>query len=422
MNTRMTTLAASATLAVFVAAAYSADGRTDLGGDRDNASSSLQQASATAIKASSSSDKPSDSEVTPVRMSDRPGLSGSPAARRASENQLGSDRDNASGGFQTASSSSDKPSDSEVTPVRMSDRPGLSGSPAAQAASDNQFGNDRDNAGIDEAWTMPFPSKTPQGVFIDMSKRPVLTSNMPEAARRAAVEVQFDTVGGYLLLAGDFTKGGTPRPQHGRCGTDDYIFDTKDNPSLSGPRVLIELPLSITYRSAEATFISAGRPSAAFDLMEPEFESSDKPSSGLVGTFYIGSKRPRVLGTFRMTEGKYEFASAGRVSTSDLSDGPIYLGLGGNDDLEFAGEICFEDMFQITDADGNKAGDVRVDDDEEAELGPFGDLTGDGLVNQGDFVALMNAWGTSEGDLNHDGTTNGVDLGLLLEHLSSCWG
>ncbi|MCH2160307.1 MAG: hypothetical protein MK085_00390 [Phycisphaerales bacterium] len=365
MTTRMSTLAASATLAVFVATAFSADGGSQLGSDRDNASSSLSQASLT-------TSSKANSGGTRIRIAPRGELTGVANSRRA--------------------------------------------------AAENDLHSDRDNTGHDLPWALTFPTTNSQGIFIDLASRPVLSDSMPESNRREAADAQFGTDGGYLLLAGEFASSSRPNEPFGHCGTDDYSFDTK-GPSLESPRILVELPLSISLRSAKPTFISASRPSAAVELMQAETMPAGKPSSGLVGTIYAGSKGRHVLGTFRMAEGEYEFVSAGRVPTDEVIDGPIFLGLGGEEGLGFAGEIKLDDIFQITDADGKKAGDVRVhDDDEEADLGPFGDLTGDGLVNQGDFVALMNAWGTSEGDLNHDGTTDGVDLGLLLEHLNSCWG
>lgn len=62
----------------------------------------------------------------------------------------------------------------------------------------------------------------------------------------------------------------------------------------------------------------------------------------------------------------------------------------------------------------------EVSEEEIAYL--IADLNGDGLVNQGDLAFFFRSWGTAASDLNGDHRTDGVDLGILLEFMQSCWG
>lgn len=53
------------------------------------------------------------------------------------------------------------------------------------------------------------------------------------------------------------------------------------------------------------------------------------------------------------------------------------------------------------------------------DVGPAGDLNGDGLVDAADLAILLGAWGGSGlGDLNNDGTVDASDLAILL----GAWG
>ena len=71
---------------------------------------------------------------------------------------------------------------------------------------------------------------------------------------------------------------------------------------------------------------------------------------------------------------------------------------------------------------------VRIELDDEKEISEqevaylIADLSGDGLVNQGDLAFFFRSWGTAAADLNGDHQTDGVDLGILLEFMQSCWG
>jgi hypothetical protein len=71
---------------------------------------------------------------------------------------------------------------------------------------------------------------------------------------------------------------------------------------------------------------------------------------------------------------------------------------------------------------------VRIELDDEKEISEqevaylIADLSGDGLVNQGDLAFFFRSWGTAAADLNGDHRTDGVDLGILLEFMQSCWG
>ncbi len=47
------------------------------------------------------------------------------------------------------------------------------------------------------------------------------------------------------------------------------------------------------------------------------------------------------------------------------------------------------------------------------------DLNRDGIVDDDDFLWLCKAFGTEEGDLNEDGITDGLDLGLMLVRLAN---
>ncbi|NUQ50331.1 MAG: hypothetical protein HUU27_10505, partial [Phycisphaerae bacterium] len=50
-------------------------------------------------------------------------------------------------------------------------------------------------------------------------------------------------------------------------------------------------------------------------------------------------------------------------------------------------------------------------------VGPPGDLSGDGYVDQTDLGILLSAYGLSAGgDLDGDGITGQSDLGILLAH------
>ena len=46
------------------------------------------------------------------------------------------------------------------------------------------------------------------------------------------------------------------------------------------------------------------------------------------------------------------------------------------------------------------------------------DMNLDGVVDDTDFLWLCKAYGTEEGDINRDGITDGLDLGLMLVRLS----
>jgi hypothetical protein len=53
----------------------------------------------------------------------------------------------------------------------------------------------------------------------------------------------------------------------------------------------------------------------------------------------------------------------------------------------------------------------------EVQVGPLrpGDLNGDGSVDGIDLGILLGNWaGTGSGDVNGDGTVDGLDLGILL--------
>ena len=45
------------------------------------------------------------------------------------------------------------------------------------------------------------------------------------------------------------------------------------------------------------------------------------------------------------------------------------------------------------------------------------DMNLDGVVDDTDFLWLCKSYGTEEGDLNADGITDGLDLGLMLVRL-----
>ena len=47
------------------------------------------------------------------------------------------------------------------------------------------------------------------------------------------------------------------------------------------------------------------------------------------------------------------------------------------------------------------------------------DLNLDGIVDDTDFLWLCKSYGTEEGDLNEDGITDGLDLGMMLVRLAS---
>ena len=47
------------------------------------------------------------------------------------------------------------------------------------------------------------------------------------------------------------------------------------------------------------------------------------------------------------------------------------------------------------------------------------DMNLDGTVDDTDFLWLCKAYGTEEGDLNEDGITDGLDLGLMLVRLAN---
>ncbi len=48
------------------------------------------------------------------------------------------------------------------------------------------------------------------------------------------------------------------------------------------------------------------------------------------------------------------------------------------------------------------------------------DLTGDGVVNVSDFLALLAAWGTPDGDIDGDGDTGVTDFLELLGAWGPC--
>jgi hypothetical protein len=47
------------------------------------------------------------------------------------------------------------------------------------------------------------------------------------------------------------------------------------------------------------------------------------------------------------------------------------------------------------------------------------DMNLDGVVDDTDFLWLCKSYGTEEGDLNADGITDGLDLGLMLIRLAN---
>ena len=388
MNTRITTLAASTTLAIFAATTLAAETKGQLGSDRDNAS--IQIADGVQVKAPKADAPTWTGNRYQVRRADA-----------AAGNGFGSNRDNAS--IQNA--------DSERVKAPKADAPTFTGNrpQARRAGGDaaNGLGSDRDNAGS-------LPQVGGQTAAPDRDN-----AGAPPHIHDESVKYGYE--GNTLMVAGEFAASDEERP--GRCGTDDYNWES-DEYQFQGVRFTIEIPLELKSDRSSKTYLTANRPYIALGL----FSEDEGAANELIGTIHGGKDGRVQICTFSYSEDEYQFTSAPRVQLSKLEGYPVYLSLEGMGGLGLYGEMDFDGAFELTDDRGRKVQDLNFSqwetqqDEEEQEFGLYGDLTGDGMVNQGDFSRMISAWGTEEGDLNGDGTTDGQDLGLLIQEMNSCWG
>lgn len=79
------------------------------------------------------------------------------------------------------------------------------------------------------------------------------------------------------------------------------------------------------------------------------------------------------------------------------------------------GQLVIEGNFGSFEIGGQQ---LYIDCLQDDLAGPTGDLNGDGSVNGIDLAQLLGAWGTPGGDLNADGLTNGADLTVILANWS----
>lgn len=388
MNTRITTLAASTTLAIFAATTLGADTNGQLGSDRDNAS--IRIADGVRGKAPKADGPVFTGNRFEVRQADA-----------GTGNEFGSNRDNASienaGGVRGKAPKADGP-------VFTGNRPQVR---LAGGGSANGLGSDRDNAGG--------PSQ------MDGQTAGADRDNAGSPPQIPGDSVKYGYEGNTLMVAGEFEASGEEGP--GRCGTDDHNWESNQN-RFQGARFTIELPLRFEAESSSKTYLTANRPHIALEM----FSESEGSAPELTGSIRGGKDGGIQICTFSYSDHDYEFTSAPRVQLAKLEGYPVYLSLDGADGVGLYGEMDFGGAFELTDDRDRKVQDLNFSqwetspEEEENEIGVYGDLTGDGMVNQGDFTLLMSAWGTEEGDLNGDGTTDGRDLGLLIQEMNSCWG
>ena len=431
MNTRITTLAASTTLAIFAATSLGAETSGQLGSDRDNAS--IRSADSVQAKAPKADQPTLTGNRYQVRRADAAGYG------------LGSNRDNASiqdaGGVRAKAPKAEQPTlTGNRYQVRRADAAGYG------------LGSNRDNASIQDAGGVQ--AKAPK------ADQPTFTGNRPQARRAggdaanglgsdrdntgglgqmdgqtanhdrdnagappqiSTESVKYGYEGNTLMMAGEFEASGEERP--GRCGTDDHNWES-DEYQFQGVRFTVEIPLELKSDGSSKTYLTAHRPYIALGM----FGEAEGSSPELTGSIHGGRDGRVEIGTFSYSENEYEFTSAPRVQLTKLAGYPVLLSLDGMDGVGFYGEMDFDGAFELTDDRDRKVQDLNFSqwesqqDEEEAQFGVYGDLTGDGMVNQGDFSRMLAAWGTEEGDLNGDGTTDGQDLGLLIQELDSCWG
>ena len=218
------------------------------------------------------------------------------------------------------------------------------------------------------------------------------------------------------------------KPVAGHCGNDDFPQDW-DAPRLSTAPTIIEFPFTLSTDSDGPSFISLDRLSADFDLYQAEFSKAENDSPEIIGEIFIGENDRFSLGSFSATKEGTRLRELTRVRVDKVRMQTIRLRLSANSSLVYTGEFDWSSLLKVVDHKGKPVGHIVIDwenasseqdDDETFTL--LGDLTNDGMVNTGDFNALLAAWGTQEGDLNGDGNTNGQDLGIMLGLMEGCWG
>lgn len=221
------------------------------------------------------------------------------------------------------------------------------------------------------------------------------------------------------------------KPVAGHCGNDDFPQDW-DVPRLSTAPTIIEVPFTLSTDSDGPTFISLDRLAADFDLYQAEFSKAENDSPEIIGEIFIGENDRYSLGTFKASKEGTSLVKLSRVRVDKVKKKTIRLHLSAKSSLAYSGEFDWGSLLKVVDHKEKPAGRIVIDwenasseqedDDNDETISVRGDLTNDGMVNTGDFNALLAAWGTQEGDLNGDGNTNGQDLGIMLGLMEGCWG
>ena len=219
------------------------------------------------------------------------------------------------------------------------------------------------------------------------------------------------------------------KPVSGQCGNDDFGGDW-DVPRLSTAPTIIEVPFTLQTSGKEPIFVALNRISADFQLFHADSSPVDNGSPEVIGEVFLGDSDRFSLGTFSASDDGVRVERANTIRASRIKKHTIRLRLSAKASLAYVGELDLGSLVHVVDSKGKSVGDVKIDwdnvssqkKDDDETLSRFGDLTGDGLVNTGDFNALLVAWGTQDGDLNGDGTTDGLDIGIMLSLMESCWG
>ena len=285
----------------------------------------------------------------------------------------------------------------------------------------------------------------------------------PAAAQQPAVDVEWDEA--IMILAGELelvedqeysrpslsvraTLAGSGDGSHrhpvgpdqavtkprkavaGHCGTDDFFQDW-DVPRFSEAPTIIEVPFRVRRDSSEKpSFISVDKLKASFNIYPAESSAESEEEPQIIGEIFIGENGRYSLATFSASKNRTSLDTFTRVPVDAIREYTLVLRLSSNSSLAYAGELDLGSLLKVEDRKAKPAGDVDIDwsnarvrqQEDDSAIGPRGDLTGDGLVNTGDFNALLSAWGTEDGDLNGDGATNGQDLGIMLLLMETCWG